>query len=95
MKQHVVRAILRDIFQKTSHRIYFSSHGILKTSDKIGKISDKIVEKSEKAVECSLFSKFENGKEEIFSAYYRHFFLEGEKTWPFLSFGFNISISKI
>ena len=66
MKQHVVRAILRDIFQKTSHRIYFSSHGILKTSDKIGKISDKIVEKSEKAVECSLFSKFENGKEENF-----------------------------
>ena len=42
MKQHVVRAILRDIFQKTSHGIYFSSLGILKTSDEILKMSDEI-----------------------------------------------------
>ena len=95
IKRHVVREILRDFFRIMSHGIYFSSLGISKTSDKIGEISDKIVEKAEKAVECSLFSKFENGKGEIFSAYYCHFFLEGEKTWPFLSFGFNISISKI
>ena len=55
IKQHVVRAILRDFFRVISHGIYFSSHGILKTSDgilfptdKIGEISEKFGERSEK-----------------------------------------------
>ena len=87
MKQHVVRAILRDIFQKTSHGIYFSSLEILKTSDKIGKISDKIVEKSEKAVECSLFSKFENGKGEDFLRIVPSFFPRRRKNLVILRLG--------
>ena len=42
MKQHVVRAILRDIFQIPSLGISFSSFGILKTSDGILFLSEKI-----------------------------------------------------
>ena len=60
IKQHVVRAILRDFFRIMSHGIYFSSHAILKTSDgilfsseKFGEKSEKIKKKSEK-VEKSL-----------------------------------------
>ena len=48
IKQHVVRAILRDFFQITSHGIYFSSHAILKTSDGILLPTDEIGENSEK-----------------------------------------------
>ena len=54
IKQHVVRAILRDFFRIMSHGIYFSSHAILKTSDEIlfssekfGEMSEKIKKKSE------------------------------------------------
>ena len=54
MKQHVVRAILRDFFRIMSDGIYFSSLAILKTSDgilfptdKIGDNSEKIKKKSE------------------------------------------------
>ena len=54
IKQHVVRAILRDFFRIMSHGIYFSSHAILKTSDEIlfssekfGDMSEKIKKKSE------------------------------------------------
>ena len=79
IKQHVVREILRDFFRIMSHGIYFSSLGILKTSDKIGEISDKIVEKAEKAVECSLFSKFENGKGEDFLRLLPSFFSRRRK----------------
>ena len=95
IKRPDVRAILRDFFRIMSHGIYFSSLRISKTSDKIGKIFDKIVEKSEKAVEYSLFSQFENRKEENFLRLLPSSFLEGEKTWPFSGLGFNISISKI
>ena len=49
IKQHVVRAILREIFRIMSHGIYFSSYAILKTSDgilfptyEIGEMSEKI-----------------------------------------------------
>ena len=48
IKQHVVRAILRDFFRIMSHGIYFSSHAILKTSDGILFPSDKFGEISEK-----------------------------------------------
>ena len=51
IKQHVIRTILRDIFQIPSLGISFSSLGILKTSDgilfpseKFGEISEKIEE---------------------------------------------------
>ena len=60
IKQHVVRAILRDFFRIMSHGIYFSSHAILNTSDgilfaseKIGEISEKIGEKSEEIKKIS------------------------------------------
>ena len=80
IKQHVVRAILRDFFRIRSHGISFSSlailntsEGILFSSDKIGEISEKfgegsekIKKKLEKTGENSLVSKFENGKEEMF-----------------------------
>ena len=48
IKQHVVRAILRDFFRIMSHGIYFSSHAILKTSDEILFSSEKFGEMSEK-----------------------------------------------
>ena len=87
IKRPVVRVILRDIFQIPSHGIYFSSHRILKTSDKIGKISDKIVEKAEKAVKYSLFSKFENGKEENFLRLLPLFFPRRRKNLAILGLG--------
>ena len=87
IKRPDVRAILRDFFRIMSHGIYFSSLGISKTSDKIGEISDKIVEKSEKTVECSLFSKFENGKEEDFLRLLPSFFSRRRKNLDILGFG--------
>ena len=47
IKQHVVRAILRDFFRIMSHEIYFSSHAILKTSDEILYSSEKFGDNSE------------------------------------------------
>jgi len=70
-----------------SHGIYFSSLGISKTSDKIGEISDKIVEKAEKAVECSLFSKFENGKKIDFLRLLPSFFSRRRKNLVILRLG--------
>ena len=62
IKRHVVRAILRDIFQIMSDGIYFSSLAILKTSDGILFPTDKIRENSEenqeKVGECR--KKIEN-----------------------------------
>ncbi len=60
MKQHVIRAILRDIFQIPSLRISFSSLGISKTSDGILFPSDKIWERSEKIKKIS-----ENGEKSL------------------------------
>ena len=72
IKQHVVRAILRDIFRIMSHGIYFSSHAILKTSDgilfptyEIGGNSEsfweKLGENQDKVGECR--EKFENSSQ--------------------------------
>lgn len=52
-KQHVVRAILWDIFRITSHGIYFPSLAILKTSDGISIPSDIIGEKLKKSEKMS------------------------------------------
>ena len=53
IKQHVVRAIIRDFFRIMSHGVYFSSHAILKTSDEILFSSEKIGEKSEEIKKIS------------------------------------------
>ncbi len=53
IKQHVIRAILRDIFQIPSLGISFSSLGILKTSDGILFSSEKIGKRSEKIKKIS------------------------------------------
>ena len=53
IKQHVVRAILRDFFRIMSHGIYFPSHAILNTSDEILFPTDKIGEREEKTGEIS------------------------------------------
>ena len=62
IKQHVVRAILRDFFRIMSHGIYFSSHAILKTSDEILFPTEKIRENSEENQEKvgEFREKFEN-----------------------------------
>jgi len=69
-----------------------------KTEENSEKIRGNIENSSKaqrKLEKTPLFQNPRMRKKKSFCAYYHRFFLEGEKTWLFSDFRFNISILKI